>query len=76
MIKAFGVLVLVGCVAGFALVTGGYLDGDVKVNVTDQGRSTVNSGIDATGRGVTNGLNHFKMNQPHIAPDMEIQPKK
>lgn len=59
--KTFGFLAASALVFGAALYFGGYVGGSVDVNMTDKGRSTVNSGLQSAKEGLNSGLEHMKV---------------
>lgn len=54
--RTLGIVTLVALGLGAFAYFGGYMDGDVDVQITDKGRQAVSSGLEATRNGINSGL--------------------
>ena len=50
--KAFGTLIFIAATIGFVLYFGGFISGSANVELTDDGRSTYNQGIEDAQEGL------------------------
>jgi len=54
--KTLGIVTMVALICGAAAYFGGYMDGDINVQITDKGRQAVTDGLEAARNGINSGL--------------------